>query len=51
MMNVRERMLALRLKEKVAHNPQYAEHIGIGVNILYTAKKDTRVRGEKRHGK
>lgn len=33
-MTVRERMLALKIKEKQDKNPEYAKKIGIQVNIV-----------------
>ena len=33
-MSVRERMLALKVKEKLDKNPEYAKKIGIQVNVV-----------------
>ena len=44
-MTVRERMLALKIKEKQDKNPEYAKKIGIQVNIIEN-KSRKRKRGE-----
>lgn len=33
-MTTRERILAIKLLEKQAHNPEYAKQVGIQVNIV-----------------
>lgn len=44
-MTVRERMLALKIKEKQDKNPEYAKKIGIQVNIIENGNRDLK-RGE-----
>lgn len=39
-MTVRERMLALKIKEKLDKDPEYAKKIGIQVNIVENKNKD-----------
>lgn len=39
-MTVRERMLALKIKEKFDKNPKYAKKIGIQVNIVENKNRD-----------
>lgn len=43
-MTVRERILALKIKEKQDKNPEYAKKIGIQVNII--EKDRDRKRGD-----
>lgn len=35
-MTVRERMLALRLKEKLRNDPQYARQLGVSIEMIPT---------------
>lgn len=35
-MTVRERMLALRLKEKLQNDPQYARQLGVSIEMIPT---------------
>ena len=44
-MSVRERMLALKIKEKQDKNPEYAKKIGIQVKIVENENRDLK-RGE-----
>lgn len=44
-MTVRERMLALKIKEKLDKNPGYGKKIGIRVKIVENENKDLK-RGE-----
>ena len=44
-MTVRERMLALKIKEKQDKNPEYAKKIGIQIKIVENENKDLK-RGE-----
>ena len=44
-MTVRERMLALKIKEKQDKNPEYAKKIGIKVKIVENENRDLK-RGE-----
>ena len=44
-MNVRERMLALKIKEKLDKNPEYAKKIGIQVKMVENENKNIK-RGE-----
>ena len=44
-MTVRERILALKIKEKLDKNPEYAKKIGIQVNIENNKNRDLK-RGE-----
>lgn len=44
-MTVRERMLALKIKEKQDKNPEYAKKIGIQVNIVEIENRNSK-RGE-----
>lgn len=44
-MTVRERMLALKIKEKQDKNPEYAKKIGIQVNMVENKNRDLK-RGE-----
>ena len=39
-MTVRERMLALKIKEKQDKNPEYAKRIGIQVNIVENKNRE-----------
>ena len=43
-MTVRERILALRLLEKQEQNPDYAQRIGIQVNMM---KKDPQIKEDR----
>lgn len=43
-MTVRERMLALKIKEKLDKDPEYAKKIGIQVNIVENKNKDLKGR-------
>ena len=43
-MTVRERILALKIKEKLDKNPGYAKKIGIQVNIVENKNKDLKGR-------
>ena len=43
-LTVRERILMLRIKEKVDKNPEYAKKIGIQVNIVENKNKDLKGR-------
>ena len=43
-MTVRERMLALKIKEKLDKDPEYAKKIGIQVNIVENKNKDLKRR-------
>ena len=40
-MTAKERILAIRLLEKQDHNPEYAKHIGIQVNMVEKEVKNT----------
>ena len=44
-MTVRERMLALKIKEKQDKNPEYAKKIGIQIKIVENENRDLK-RGE-----
>lgn len=39
-MSVRERMLALKIKEKLDKNPEYAKRIGVQVKVVENENKD-----------
>lgn len=43
-MTVRERILALKIKEKLDKDPEYAKKIGIQVNIVENKNKDLKGR-------
>ena len=42
-MSVRERMLALKLKEKLDKNPEYAKKIGIQVNVVENKNRSSKI--------
>lgn len=39
-LSVRERMLALKIKEKLDKNPEYAKRIGVQVKVVENENKD-----------
>ena len=39
-MSVRERMLALKIKEKLDKNPEYAKRIGVQVKVVENENRD-----------
>lgn len=42
-MSVRERMLALKVKEKLDKNPEYAKKIGIQVNVVENKNRSSKI--------
>ena len=42
-MTVRERMLALKVKEKLDKNPEYAKKIGIQVNVVENKNRGSKI--------
>ena len=44
-MSVRERMLALKIKEKLDKNPTYAKKIGVQIKVVENENRDLK-RGE-----
>ena len=42
-MSVRERLLALKIKEKLDKNPEYAKKIGIQVNVVENKNRGSKI--------